>query len=344
MNQQEQCDRIADFLSAQSSTHRRCQVSNLRSIAGGYSRHTTRFTVKKQDGEVEDLILQVEPVGGSAIGNVDRQSEWDLLSHLAQHSDVKVPAARFFDVNGDYLGAPAMVTQAIEGDSLLASARGSSESGQRDLAMLLARVAADVHRADTATLPGGMARPDSWDVYMDAQIAQWSDIERAHPGSDPFMRYVGAWLDANRPPPAPLSLVHGDFQIPNVLLPDRGSDYALIDWELSHIGDPREDLGWFKLVAATTPPDLIGVDDIAFCHRYRELTGLADEVINPLTVAYFTVMSSLRVFSGIQAQGALVAEAPQAVTSAYNILIQSFIHGVWMQAISGLNQMKQAAA
>ena len=52
------------------------------------------------------------------------------------------------------------------------------------------------------------------------------------------------WLKRHRPPePARLSLVHGDFRNGNLMVDDDGLR-AVLDWEMAHLGDPMEDLGW----------------------------------------------------------------------------------------------------
>ena len=52
------------------------------------------------------------------------------------------------------------------------------------------------------------------------------------------------WLEANRPGPCEPSVVHGDFRMGNLLIDHEGLR-AVLDWELAHLGDPLEDLGWF---------------------------------------------------------------------------------------------------
>ncbi|MGH9275055.1 MAG: phosphotransferase family protein, partial [Acidimicrobiales bacterium] len=52
------------------------------------------------------------------------------------------------------------------------------------------------------------------------------------------------WLEANRPPTAKVTVVHGDFRLGNLLV-DHDGLRAVLDWELAHLGDPLEDLGWF---------------------------------------------------------------------------------------------------
>ena len=105
-----------------------------------------------------------------------------------------------------------------------------------------------------------------------------------------MLRYVAAWLDAHRPPPAPLTLMHGDFQSANLLLSDDG-EFVVLDWELAAVGDPREDMGYFKAVAQAAPPDLLdGERAERFCARYRALTGLDERQVNPVTIAYFLIL------------------------------------------------------
>ena len=125
------------------------------------------------------------------------------------------------------------------------------------------------------------------------------------------MRVVAAWLDANRPPEAPLTLVHGDLQAPNILLQEDTGDFHLLDWELSRIGDPREDLGWWALAGKSQPPDLIDANPDAFYARYREQTGLSEEIVNPATVAYFTVLGSLAVFDCVLGRNRSHGEKPR---------------------------------
>jgi len=53
------------------------------------------------------------------------------------------------------------------------------------------------------------------------------------------------WLKRNPPPPAQkICVVHGDYRTGNFLVDDRGEIRAILDWEMSHLGDPLEDLAW----------------------------------------------------------------------------------------------------
>jgi aminoglycoside phosphotransferase (APT) family kinase protein len=60
----------------------------------------------------------------------------------------------------------------------------------------------------------------------------------------PVLVYAGRWLSRNVPVAPRTSLVHGDFRIGNVMFDEKGLA-AVLDWELAHMGDPVEDIGWF---------------------------------------------------------------------------------------------------
>ena len=148
------------------------------------------------------------------------------------------------------------------------------------------------------------------------------------------MRTVAAWLDVHRPPPAPLTLVHGDYQGPNIVVEEATGEFHYVDWELAHVGDPREDLGWWTLAAGSQPPDLIADDQDAYFEAYRRHTGLPDDVVNPQTVAYFTVFSSFLVFSNLARMTSRLAPRRKGGTSvAYMTNAMPYMHSAWIASI-----------
>jgi len=186
-------------------------------------------------------------------------------------------------------------------------------------------------------LPSEIERPATWDEHFDASIQVWRDLEAAHPEPLPELRFLTRWLEAHRPPPAPLVLVHGDFQAGNVMVRPDGSLVA-VDWELARVGDPREDLGWFRMTHAVNPPDLIGANAQRFCERYRASTGLDAAVINPLTVIYFEILPAGRPLAlFLERMRSLAAGDSPSALSAYQVEVVSALVQVWIAAARAID-------
>jgi aminoglycoside phosphotransferase (APT) family kinase protein len=91
----------------------------------------------------------------------------------------------------------------------------------------------------------GFGRPDG---YLERQLKRWTDqLERTIPHTRPLpvMENVKQWLRARIPAsPAP-TIVHGDYKLDNVMFdPQSARAIAVLDWEMSTIGDPLADFGW----------------------------------------------------------------------------------------------------
>ena len=326
-------DRIEAFLASRDGGAGTLRVVDYVPITGGYSRAMSRFTVEDGRGR-RSYVMRADPPPGTSILDTDRAVEWTILSALCGSGSIPMPAARWFDRTGEELGSPAIIIDLVDGHGLPVLIAGRPEDHTSFVASLDDTIAT-VHAYDTAALPAIVARPTSWDGYLTDCIRQWVDAEAVHAEREPFLRLAAAWLDANRPPPAPLTLVHGDFQAPNVLVEATDGRFLLIDWELTHIGDPREDLGWWSLAATSQPPDIIAADADAFFDRYRQRTGLSERTVNPATVAYFTVMSSANVFFSLIRQTTLMTrEETTAMGIAYMTNAMPFMHGVWIDAMA----------
>ncbi|MBV9332041.1 MAG: phosphotransferase family protein, partial [Alphaproteobacteria bacterium] len=78
------------------------------------------------------------------------------------------------------------------------------------------------------------------------QLEHWTrvvDEDEVEP--QPIVRAALRWLARHPPPPAQkLSVVHGDYRSGNFLFDDKGDMRGILDWEMAHLGDPLEDLGW----------------------------------------------------------------------------------------------------
>jgi aminoglycoside phosphotransferase (APT) family kinase protein len=138
----------------------------------------------------------------------------------------------------DDLGAGFMMDR-VDGETIPRKILRDEEfaDARLHLAADCGTLAARVHAVPVATLP---------DLPMlDARgtIAQWrgllDGLDEPHAAFEIGLR----WMEANLPPPTTPALVHGDLRNGNLIVGPEGIR-ALLDWELAHLGDPIEDLGW----------------------------------------------------------------------------------------------------
>ncbi len=293
------------------------RITDVQSITGGYSRQMTRVWVE-DNGETRGYIVRQDPPPGQAIIDTDRAVEWDVVSGLHSSGKIPMPAPLWFDPNGEELGSPAIVIEMVDGDTFITATRKLDPGDLAPWAVRFAEAAGAIAAFPAEEAPGSLARPASWDDYIDARINYWVEGEQRHCDRDPFMRMIAAHLKRHRPAPVPLGLVHGDFQIGNVLCASGTGPDLLIDWELTHIGDPREDLGWCMMASVTQPPDLVGADEDAFYRRYRELSGYTEEQVNPAVIDWFTLLASATVYISVLEQLAALANGQTTgITVAY---------------------------
>lgn len=170
--------------------------------------------------------------------------EFGVIAALAS-SDVPVPPALWCDESGSWLGQPFFVTGHVGGTPSMRPLR--SEGGDADLravALELAAAAAKLHRFDWRAAEVSFLDPVSPSNAAHGQLDRWQDqFERQRLGAEPGLRWAFEWLRANTPTADQVSIVHGDLRFGNLLY-EGPNLTALLDWEMTHLGDPTEDLGW----------------------------------------------------------------------------------------------------
>jgi aminoglycoside phosphotransferase (APT) family kinase protein len=114
-----------------------------------------------------------------------------------------------------------------------------------------------LHGFDPATL--SLADFGRGENYVARQVERWSKQYRASQTDDiEEMERLIAWLPTHLPPPAPVRLVHGDYRLDNIILsPSAPTILAVLDWELSTLGDPLADLA-YHLMQWDMPPSETG--------------------------------------------------------------------------------------
>jgi aminoglycoside phosphotransferase (APT) family kinase protein len=211
-------------------------VVELRRVTGGASRETWLFDAVESDGTRHALVLRRDPAPGAVA--TDRATEFQLLD-AAFHAGVPVPRVIMMLEAGDDLGA-GFVMERIDGETIPRKILRDEEFSlaRTRLAAQCGSIAAAIHATPVATLPP-LSVQDA-----DTQLEQWTAIldsfREPHPAFELGLRWLrGRTPDPGREP----RLVHGDFRNGNFIVGHDGIR-SVLDWELAHLGDPVEDLGW----------------------------------------------------------------------------------------------------
>jgi len=298
------CDRLQAFVSAQAGGSG-AMIVDLRRIGVGRSRENWVFDLvtpcRDGDERREPLILRSDPDGG--LVDTSRAVEFAVLRAL-ETSPLPTPQARWLDATGEWLGSPSLIMRREPGTCDYRVVNGERPlDGRRELAREFCGLLAQVHAVDWRALGLGDVLSDPGERAALAELQRWEQILRqdqleAHPELDLAID----WLRANARPSRRTVLVHADFKPGNILLDgDRVS--ALLDWELAHLGDPLEDLGWVTqplrahehlIKDAWTQQDLV--------EHYRTVTGTqVDETELAWWVTFSSFKTAVMQVSGLRA-------------------------------------------
>ncbi|WP_433503202.1 phosphotransferase family protein [Pseudonocardia halophobica] len=278
-------------------------------MAGGASKEQFAFKLRRGD-DVERMVLRLDPP--ESIVETCRYREAEVFAAMARHG-VPTPSTRFLDGDGTHLGAPGIVTSFVSGvtsppvDSTLISGVGTSFTAEwrKLLAPQFIDTLTLIHGADwqSASLPhftAPTAHPHQAALW---QVNWWSRIWRDDQVDPyPLITLAERWMRERLPETpansADLVLLHGDFRTGNFMFdPDTGRFSAVLDWELAHIGDFHEDLGWILQRLFAGPAEdgrvlacnLIEREELI--QRYEEATG---RTVNPRTLAFYEVLAAFK--------------------------------------------------
>lgn len=289
-------NRLARYFAATQPTWRNVTVEGVSRIHGGASRETYRVRLRHQVGEAwasRGIILRRDPTG--SLIETDRATEYN--AYRAFHgTDVPVPEPLCLELDPRWLDRPFFVMEEIEGCEA-GSPFGPSPYGPHAEAIgtqfwsILGAIArADI---DAIGLSAHLPKPeepwrrelDYWEGVIDQDELEPQPILRA------AIRHLRR---APPPPPKRLSVVHGDYRRGNFLFDGSGRIRAILDWEMCHLGDPLEDVGWaIDPIWAEDDPGHPGgmiARDQALA-LWREASG---EAIDPAALAWWELFAHVK--------------------------------------------------
>ncbi|MCE4267513.1 phosphotransferase family protein [Rhodococcus globerulus] len=209
-------------------------------ISGGRSNPTYRLS-----DSVRTWVLRRPPFGHVLPSAHDMKREFTVIRALAP-TPVPVPEAVLLCEDKQVLGASFYLMELIDGDSIGTPELASrlSINDRRRAGMALADVLADLHQVDPTTV--GLSRFGRPDGYLERQLDRWSQQWEASRTTDrPEVAVLLDKLRRSLPTTRFPGIVHGDVKLDNVLVSkaDPGIIVAVLDWEMSTLGDTIADVG-----------------------------------------------------------------------------------------------------
>jgi len=219
---------------------------------GGASNLTYLITLGNQK-----LVLRRPPFGSKVKSAHDMSREYKVLSNLSKFYN-KAPKPFLFTNDESVIGAQFYVMERVEGVIFRTKdgpAKHLDKKTVYDIAESLIETMVELHAIDyNAVGLGDLGKPDG---YGRRQVDGWTKrYHKSQTHEIPEMLELAEWLDKNLPVVADATLIHNDFKHDNVILDmnDLTKVKAILDWEMSTLGDPLMDL-------ATTLSYWFGPDD-----------------------------------------------------------------------------------
>lgn len=253
-------------------------------LEGGHSNLT--YQINDQNGH--SAVIRRPPQGELLPKAHDMSREWALIKALST-TNVPVPKPYGFCEDPEISGAWFYIMGLIDGKPLYNSddTRALVPESQREtLAHSFFDALADLHQVDPDAV--GLGELGKRDSYVGRQIKTWYrswtssvsganfDDERAHTLQAYFLEHL--------PDQGPIRVVHGDYGLHNCLFGADCTVAAIVDWEISTLGDPLADLAYAlnpwpdpsdaREIAPESPTSLKGFPPrSALADRYAKRTG-----------------------------------------------------------------------
>jgi aminoglycoside phosphotransferase (APT) family kinase protein len=298
--------------------------AEITKVAGGFSNPT--YFIKF--GQNVDLVLRKKPDGKllPSAHAIDR--EYKVMSALA-NTDVPVPKMIHYETDDSIVGTEFYLMERVAGRVFHDNRLPEIPVEQRGLYYAaMNETLAKLHQVNVAEV--GLTEFGRTGGFVERQIKRWSgQYEKSRTTEVAEISELSEWLLANCPEDTETTIVHGDFRLGNLMFhPERPEVVAVLDWELSTLGDPMTDLGYNLMVWTMSGDQFKGIadQDFASCgiptrrdyiKRYFAERGLSESV-SPFYVA-FSFFKLAVIFDGVLSRGGAGAAAhPDVDISNFN--------------------------
>ncbi|MFT5746988.1 MAG: aminoglycoside phosphotransferase (APT) family kinase protein [Paraglaciecola sp.] len=206
----------------------------------GFSNLTYRLQIENQD-----LVLRRPPAGAIKRGH-DMGREFKVLSGLNKAFS-KVPKAYAYTEDADIIGASFYIMEKVDGiilDTKEAHKRQILPTTFSTIANSWMDTFVELHQVDYQAIGlGDLGKPEG---YVERQVRNWGkQYLKAATEEIPAALGVMKWLNTHQPTTYDHALIHNDYKYDNVVFKDDTWQEvrAVLDWEMSTLGDPLMDLG-----------------------------------------------------------------------------------------------------
>jgi aminoglycoside phosphotransferase (APT) family kinase protein len=226
----------------------------IEKFAGGQSNPTYRI-----DAGSGSYVLRRKPFGPILPSAHAVEREHQLIAAL---HPTGFPVARPYGLceDAEVLGAPFYIMEMVEGRTFWDGALPDMAPDARTAVYeAIIDTLAALHSVDCVAVGlGDYGKPGN---YFERQVARWSKQYRMSQTDDmPEVEKLIEWLPRTVPAQTRTAIVHGDFRIDNMIFaPASPKVLAVLDWELSTLGDPLADFSYFLMSWVTEPEGRSGV-------------------------------------------------------------------------------------
>jgi len=215
-------------------------ITSMTRLSGGASQETWAIDVAAHD-QLMQLILRRAPGGVPRAGSgnsVPLETE-AIVIEAARVQGVAAPRVRYVLKPEDKAGV-GYIMDRLPGETIARKILRDAafDAIRPDLAYQCGEILARIHQVTTTPLRKVLAVVDG-----PAQLRHYREIYDLYDYPHPMFELAFQWLEPRMKMSKRETLVHGDFRHGNILISPDGVEAAL-DWELTHIGDPLEDIGW----------------------------------------------------------------------------------------------------
>jgi aminoglycoside phosphotransferase (APT) family kinase protein len=264
-------------------------IANVVRLSGGASQETWSFDVVHPRGDFGAILRRAPEGYGAAPERAAGLAAEAVLMQQAYQAGVPSPRVLHVLTAEDGLGT-GFIMDRVAGETIPRKILRDEEfaAARPKLARQLGKVLADIHGLPLSQLP------ELRRMTAAAEISELERDYRAFSGPRPVFELALKWLRDNDPGPSEnITLVHGDFRHGNLII-GPGGIRAVLDWELAHLGDPMEDLGWicvnsWRFGEIDKPVGGFGTREELFA-GYEAAGRSAD----PARVMFWEVMGTLR--------------------------------------------------